>query len=127
MNRRRASSRPLLQSTERAMTHPPGNAAVAGAACVVLGAGSWGTALAIQLARVAQPTVLWGRDADHLEHLRQQRRNARYLPDAPFPTGLQIESDLATAVRCSRDIVVAVPSHALRETLQAVAPLLDAH
>src|SRR5690606_26854351 len=96
-------------------------------ACVVLGAGSWGTALAIQLARVAQPTILWGRDAEHLEQLRHDRRNARYLPEAPFPAALTIEPDLATAVRAARDIVVSVPSHALRETLTTLAPLLNEH
>lgn len=109
------------------MTYPPGTAPAVGAACVVLGAGSWGTALAIQLARVAQPTVLWGRDAVHLEQLRQDRRNARYLPEAPFPPALTIEPDLATAVRAARDIVVSVPSHALRETLSTLAPLLNEH
>lgn len=107
------------------MTYPPAPSA-AGAPCVVLGAGSWGTALAIQLARVAQPTVLWGRDAEHLQQLRQQRRNARYLPDAPFPPALSIEPDLAAAVSAARDIIVSVPSHALRETLRSVAPLLNA-
>ena len=48
----------------------------------VLGAGSWGTALAIQLARAAQPTVLWGREEDQPELLAVERCNQRYLPDA---------------------------------------------
>jgi glycerol-3-phosphate dehydrogenase (NAD(P)+) len=87
----------------------------------VLGAGSWGTALAIQLARVASPTVLWGRDRAHLAELARERRNARYLPAAVFPPALHIEGDLAAALRSSRDVVVAVPSHALRELLQDVA------
>jgi glycerol-3-phosphate dehydrogenase (NAD(P)+) len=91
---------------------------------VVLGAGSWGTALAIQLARVALPTLLWGRDSTHLAELQRDRRNARYLPDAPFPEQLRIEPDLKTALRASRDVIVAVPSHALRGMLQEIAPHL---
>lgn len=99
-------------------------AAPDGSTCVVLGAGSWGTALAIQLARVALPTLLWGRDAAHLTELRRDRRNARYLPDAPFPEQLRVEPDLKAALQASRDVVVAVPSHALRGMLQEIAPHL---
>jgi glycerol-3-phosphate dehydrogenase (NAD(P)+) len=98
-----------------------------GSTCVVLGAGSWGTALAIQLARVASPTLLWGRDATHLAELQRDRRNARYLPDAPFPDSLRIEPDLKTALQISRNVIVAVPSHALRGMLQEVAPHLPAN
>lgn len=91
---------------------------------MVLGAGSWGTALAIQLARVALPTLLWGRDSTHLAELQRDRRNARYLPDAAFPEQLRIEPDLKTALQVSRDVIVAVPSHALRGMLQEIAPHL---
>jgi glycerol-3-phosphate dehydrogenase (NAD(P)+) len=99
-------------------------AAADGSSCVVLGAGSWGTALAIQLARVALPTLLWGRDPTHLAELQRDRRNARYLPDAPFPAQLRIEPDLRTALQASRDVIVAVPSHALRGMLLEIAPHL---
>lgn len=87
----------------------------------VLGAGSWGTALAIQLARASRPAVLWGRDRTQLSALQADRRNVRYLPEAPFPDPLRIEPDLARAVQCSRDVLIAVPSHALRSTLQAIS------
>lgn len=100
------------------------NAAPDGSTCVVLGAGSWGTALAIQLARVALPTLLWGRDASHLAALQRDRRNTRYLPDAPFPEHLRIEPDLKAALQASRDIIVSVPSHALRGMLREIAPHL---
>lgn len=87
----------------------------------ILGAGSWGTALAIQFARTSRPTLLWGRDGEHLRELAAERCNKRYLPDAHFPPALQIESSLpATLTRC-RDVVVAVPSHALRGMLQDIA------
>ncbi len=94
--------------------------------CVVLGAGSWGTALAIQLARLSRPTVLWGRDAAHVASLASQRSNERYLPQAEFPDTLRLEPDLATAVRSARDLLISVPSHALRELLLEIAPHLRA-
>lgn len=99
-------------------------AAIDGSTCVVLGAGSWGTALAIQLARVGLPTLLWGRDAKHLAELARDRRNTRYLPESQFPEQLQIQPDLQAALRASRDVIVAVPSHALRGMLQEMAPHL---
>ena len=91
----------------------------------VLGAGSWGTALAIQFARASRPTVLWGRDRSQLAELQAQRRNERYLPDASFPDSLRIEPDLASALQLSGDVLVAVPSHALRTTLQVISPELS--
>src|SRR5688572_29999558 len=94
--------------------------------CVVLGAGSWGTALAIQLARLSRPTVLWGREPTHIAALTQQRSNERYLPQAQFPDTLRVEGDLAAAVRSARDLLIAVPSHALRELLQEIASHLRA-
>lgn len=98
--------------------------AIDGSTCVVLGAGSWGTALAIQLARVGLPTLLWGRDAKHLAELARDRRNVRYLPESQFPEQLHIRPDLQAALHGSRDVIVAVPSHALRGTLRDVAPHL---
>jgi glycerol-3-phosphate dehydrogenase (NAD(P)+) len=90
----------------------------------VVGAGSWGTALAIQMAREGHPTYLWGRDSDHLETIRRAGRNSRYLPGADFPAALTVESDLASVLRDSRDVLVAVPSHAFRATLALLAPKL---
>src|SRR5208282_874968 len=92
----------------------------------VIGAGSWGTALAIQMAREGHPTYLWGRDADHLHAIRGAGRNLRYLPGAPFPAALIVESDLGKVLRASRDVLVAVPSHAFRDTLAMLAPQLQA-
>ncbi|HUO80039.1 MAG TPA: NAD(P)H-dependent glycerol-3-phosphate dehydrogenase [Steroidobacteraceae bacterium] len=90
----------------------------------VLGAGSWGTALAIQFARTGRPTVLWGRDPAVLAQLAAERRNVRYLPGADFPAGLSVEPDLERAVGAALDILIAVPSHAFRETLVRLAPWL---
>lgn len=88
---------------------------------VVLGAGSWGTALAIQFARTGRRTLLWGRDRTHLAQLAGSRCNSRYLPDAPFPDSLDVAPDLVSALRAGRDVLVAVPSHALRGLLEEVA------
>lgn len=90
----------------------------------VIGAGSWGTALAIQLTRNGNPTRLWGRDADALRRLARERVNARYLPDCPFPRALTPEPDLDACLAGADDVLVAVPSHALRETLELLAPRL---
>jgi glycerol-3-phosphate dehydrogenase (NAD(P)+) len=91
---------------------------------VVLGAGSWGTALAIQLARKGAPVTLWGHDPEHMATLAAQRSNERYLPGIPLPENLLIEADLATALAAARDILVAVPSHAFRGVLELICPSL---
>lgn len=90
----------------------------------VLGAGSWGTALALQLARAGGATVLWGRDEAALRAMARTRINERYLPQIRFPETLQLESDLARSVRDHRDLLVCVPSHAFRNTIEAIAPHL---
>jgi glycerol-3-phosphate dehydrogenase (NAD(P)+) len=90
----------------------------------VIGAGSWGTALAIQLAREGHPTQLWGRDGAQLEEMRVVRCNQRYLPGAKFPDSLQVTSELAPALEKARDVLIAVPSHAFRETLEHIEPRL---
>ena len=90
----------------------------------VIGAGSWGTALAIQLAREGHPTQLWGRDGVQLEAMRRARRNLRYLPDAEFPDALQIADGLRRALEAARDALIAVPSHAFRATLESLEPFL---
>jgi glycerol-3-phosphate dehydrogenase (NAD(P)+) len=90
----------------------------------VLGAGSWGSALAIQFARAGHPTRLWTRSAGDATAMRAERRNARYLPDGKFPDAIEIHEDLATALRGAVAIIVAVPSHALRPLLTQLKPLL---
>jgi len=90
----------------------------------VLGAGSWGTALATQFARAGRAVRLWGRDRQALLGYARDRNNTRYLPGAPFPDSLTIEPDLPAAVREADAIVLAVPSHAFRAVLTTVKPLL---
>jgi glycerol-3-phosphate dehydrogenase (NAD(P)+) len=91
----------------------------------VLGAGSWGTALAIQLARAGRAVRLWGRDGARLAAMARARRNERYLPSAPFPDGLEVEADLPAALAAARDVLIVVPSPAFRSVLGALAPHLE--
>jgi glycerol-3-phosphate dehydrogenase (NAD(P)+) len=95
------------------------------AAIAVLGAGSYGTALAISLARNGNPTLLWGRNADDIRVMTEQRMNQRYLPDIPLPDSLAVTADLAYAVGSCRDILLSVPSHAFADTLKQIKPYLQ--
>lgn len=90
----------------------------------VLGAGSWGTALAVQLAKVNGSTSLWGRDPAALQDMATGRVNRRYLPTAQLPGNLAIEPDLGLAVRRHRTLLVCVPSQAFRTLVAAIAPHL---
>lgn len=90
----------------------------------VLGAGSWGTALAIQLARNGNPVRLWARDPESVADMAAARENRRYLPGCPFPEGLDPDPSMADALADAEDVLVVVPSHALRENLTRLAPLL---
>ncbi len=85
----------------------------------VLGAGAWGTALAIN-ASARHPTRLWVRDPEQAARMRSLRRNARYLPDVPLPPSLQISTDFDTAIEFARDglVVVATPMAGLHDMLQ---------
>jgi glycerol-3-phosphate dehydrogenase (NAD(P)+) len=87
----------------------------------VLGAGSWGTALAALLARHGHPTTLWGRDAERVRALDSAHENSRYLPGGALPFSLRATTDLGAAVSGAGWILVVTPSHAFNETLRAVA------
>ena len=91
----------------------------------VLGAGSWGSALAIRLATNHNTTCLWGHDAAFMATLSQQRENQQFLPGFRFPEKLAIETRLAGAVQANHDLLLVVPSHAFREVLTGLAPFLD--
>ena len=90
----------------------------------MLGAGSWGTALALQFARAGHQVTLWGRDGEALLALDSQRCNQRYLPGVALPPSVTVNPDLASTVATHRELLVAVPSHAFRETLQRMQPNL---
>jgi glycerol-3-phosphate dehydrogenase (NAD(P)+) len=84
----------------------------------VLGAGAWGTALAIHLARAGHGVSLWAHSATHVEQLQLQRENQRYLPGIPFPDHLQVTAELAAAVLEQDGVLIVVPSAAFAELLQ---------
>ncbi|MBT0730793.1 NAD(P)H-dependent glycerol-3-phosphate dehydrogenase [Rosenbergiella nectarea] len=90
----------------------------------VIGAGSYGTALAITLARNGYPVMLWGHNPQHIARLSEQRCNAEFLSDVPFPENLALTSQLNEAVAVSRDLLIVVPSHVFGEVLRQIAPLL---
>ncbi|OQX08497.1 MAG: glycerol-3-phosphate dehydrogenase [Thiothrix lacustris] len=92
----------------------------------VYGAGSWGTALALQLARNGLDVLLWDYSPAHVEVLERQRENTHYLPGIPFPDNLRCDSDLATVAASSDFHLIVVPSHGFRSLLQNLAPLLSA-
>ncbi len=90
----------------------------------VLGAGAWGTALALLLARNGARVRLWGHEPPHMEELAQRRENTRFLPDFPFPEALQPVAVLEEALAGADEVLVAVPSCGFRETLQRALPCL---
>ncbi|HAJ91909.1 MAG TPA: glycerol-3-phosphate dehydrogenase, partial [Gammaproteobacteria bacterium] len=91
----------------------------------VLGAGSWGTALALRLAANHNDTCLWGHEPEFMATLARERQNRHFLPGFPFPENLTIETDLSQAVQQGRDVLLVVPSHAFREVLTRLAPALN--
>ena len=93
----------------------------------VLGAGSWGTALAALIARHDHPTVLWGRDVATVAAIEDGGENPRYLPGIALPDGLRATTSLPDALADAGLVLVVVPSHAFAETLRTLAPLRPPH
>ncbi|MFP4748078.1 NAD(P)H-dependent glycerol-3-phosphate dehydrogenase [Pasteurella multocida] len=100
------------------------NTTVATSPITVLGAGSYGTALAIAFSRNGFPTYLWGHDPVHMQRLSEERQNNAFLPNIAFPDALHIESDLASALSQSRDLLIVVPSHVFGEVIDKIKPYL---
>lgn len=90
----------------------------------VIGAGGWGTALALLLTREGHVVRLWGRSPDFCAQVQQQRENTLYLPGARLPEQLMISASLSQVLEEAEVIVMAVPSHAMRTVAHEVAPLL---
>jgi glycerol-3-phosphate dehydrogenase (NAD(P)+) len=90
----------------------------------VVGAGSWGTALAVHLASLGHDVRLWGRDSTLVGEMARRRANPTYLPDITFPPSLVPTASFADALEGVRYVVLAVPSHGLRQVLNAAAPAI---
>ena len=86
----------------------------------VIGTTTWGTALGITLARKNIPVRMLARTASEADQLQSDRRNARFLPNAPFPDSLTVSDSVAQVVPSADLIIVAVPSHTLRHNIQTI-------
>lgn len=86
----------------------------------VIGAGSWGTAIASMLSLRGLNVQFWGRDAGLMSQIRDTRRNGRYLPDLQLPENIAVTSDLS-ALQPADMLVFVVPSKAMRSTAESVA------
>ena len=109
----------------------PGRSTLTAGDCIIqrvaiLGAGGWGTALAVHLARVGHDARLWGRDASLVADMRVRQVNAVYLPDIRFPARLRVTADMAAALDGAEVVVMAVPSHGTRDIARVAAPFVDA-
>lgn len=93
----------------------------------VIGAGSWGTALALHLSRSGQEVRLWSYDPNHIAAMSTDRANNRYLPDCQFPESLQPTRELSKALENVTDILIAVPSIGFRGALLELKPFIDTH
>ncbi|MGC9404451.1 NAD(P)H-dependent glycerol-3-phosphate dehydrogenase [Vibrio genomosp. F10] len=93
-------------------------------AMTVIGAGSYGTSLAISLARNGANVVIWGHEPEHMARLEADRANHEFLPGIDFPESLIVESDVEKAVQASRDLLVVVPSHVFGIVLGSIKPHL---
>jgi glycerol-3-phosphate dehydrogenase (NAD(P)+) len=90
----------------------------------VLGAGSWGTALAMQLCRSGDDVWQWDRRADRATAHQQARQNLRYLPDIPYPENLTVSSDMEAVLRDATFVVEAIPSQSVRAVMTTAAPMI---
>lgn len=93
-------------------------------AITVLGAGSYGTALAVSLARNGHRTLMWGHEVEHVERLQNAGENEEFLPNIPFPELLTAETDLAFCLASTQNILLVVPSHVFALVLKQIKPFL---
>lgn len=87
----------------------------------ILGAGSWGTAVAIHLASVGHRVMLWGHTPQHVSDMVEHRCNRRYLPEVPFPPTLIPTADLNESLKQAEHVIVAVPSHVFASLLKQIS------
>lgn len=93
----------------------------------ILGAGSWGTALALYLSRRGQAVRLWSIEPSEVEAIHAEKANNRYLPGFNFPDTIQAFISLAETVENVEDVMIVVPSIGFRETLTMLKPLLSSN
>lgn len=93
----------------------------------VIGAGAWGTTLAVMLAAGERPVTIWAHTAEAADQLATERQNRRYLPGVTLPPNVRVATDDAYLGEPHRAYLLAVPSAHLRQTLQRLSPTLDAN
>lgn len=86
----------------------------------LLGAGSWGTAVAIHLAQIGHQVLLWGHKPQHVAQMIKDKANLQYLPNTSFPPSLTPINDLHHCIAAADEVIIAVPSHAFAELLQQI-------
>jgi len=91
---------------------------------LVIGAGAWGTALAIAIARNGHEVLLWGRNEQHLAAMQKTHSNERYLPGLMFPESLKISTDLEQALSVAKHVLISVPSIAFSGMLEQIKPFI---
>ena len=91
----------------------------------IIGAGSWGTALAIQAARNRHQVVLWAREEEVARSIQQTRKNPFYLSQFDLPDSIRATTSIAEAVADADFAIIVVPSHAMREVLGGIRDLLE--
>jgi len=89
---------------------------------LVVGAGTWGTALAINLAKNGHDICLWDRDPSVLQTIQQERCNKKYIPEVPLPANIRVEMDLNQALETADHVLLVVPSHGFAEIIQQIKP-----
>ncbi len=93
---------------------------------IVIGAGGWGTAISVMLHKTGTPVTLWHFEAETKAEMETRHTNSKYLPGVLLPEGISVTNDLAETA--GKDLVViAVPSFALRKTVQNLKPYIDPH
>lgn len=93
--------------------------------CAVIGAGSWGTALAMQLARSGDEVWMWARDPEHAKAIDIGRENKRYLPGIRILDGMRCSADLAEVLSGAEVVIEAVPSQVVRQVMTLAGPLME--
>ena len=93
----------------------------------VIGAGSWGSALALSLHKNNHKVFMWTRDNEQVKEINDTRKNSKFLPEIIFPEDLIVSNDLEEVIKDSRIIVLAVPSQAVRSVCKQIKPFVSSN
>ena len=94
---------------------------------LVLGAGSWGTAVAMHIASLGHNVILWGRDKEQLQDMRENRENRKYLPGASFPDTLTVTDDIKSVIADVEAVICMVPSSGIIDLLEQIKSYYPQH